>query len=114
AGDEALVLIVNAMKSVLRKRDIVGRMGGEEFCIYCPGIAREQSLRVAERIREAVAAVDFEPSPEVVHRLSVSIGVVSVDAKFDMEGFDQLVQAADHYMYQAKENGRDRVMGGSL
>ncbi|SNZ21043.1 diguanylate cyclase (GGDEF) domain-containing protein [Cohaesibacter gelatinilyticus] len=114
AGDEALVLIVNAMKSVLRKRDIVGRMGGEEFCIYCPGIAREQSLRVAERIREAVAAVDFEPSPEIVHRLSVSIGVVSVDAKFDMDGFDQLVQAADHYMYQAKENGRDRVMGGSL
>jgi PleD family two-component response regulator len=51
---------------------------------------------------------------DVIHPLSVSIGAVSVDADFDMAEFDQLVQAADRYMYKAKDSGRDRVIGGSL
>lgn len=114
AGDEALVLIVNAIKSVLRERDVVGRMGGEEFCIYCPDANAEQSLMVAERVRKVVSALQFEPTLDVIHPLSVSIGAVSVDADFDMAEFDQLVQAADRYMYKAKDSGRDRVIGGSL
>lgn len=111
AGDEALMLIVGAIKSAIRDSDFVGRMGGEEFCIYCPKATREQAPSIAERVREAVMAVRFEPRLGVLHPLTVSIGGALADPVKDL---DNLIQTADRYMYEAKETGRNKVIFSTL
>ncbi len=104
-GDEALRLIADAIKGLLRGPDIVGRMGGEEFGVFLPGATAEQAQSVAERIRHAVSNVEFRPGGER-RPLSVSVG----GAIFaDRIGFSQLYRIADQRLYAAKDAGRNRV-----
>ncbi|MCV6601661.1 MAG: GGDEF domain-containing protein [Cohaesibacter sp.] len=109
-GDDALRLIVGAIRSAIRESDVIGRIGGEEFCLYCPQTTSEQAHHIAERVRKAVEALRFEPLEDIVHPLTVSIGGSLVDPELDL---DKLIQSADHSMYQAKESGRNRVIFGS-
>lgn len=111
AGDEALRLIVEAIKSAVREGDFVGRMGGEEFCIYCPQASRQQAPEIAERIRKAVMDLHFEPHEGVTHPLTVSIGGVLADP---VGNLDKLIQTADRYMYEAKQTGRNKVAFATL
>ncbi|MEO5806110.1 GGDEF domain-containing protein [Devosia sp.] len=104
-GDEALRLIAGAIRANVRSTDIVGRLGGEEFGVYLSQASMDVADQVAERIRKAVAALDFTPNGHSCG-LSISIG----GAVFAKPGqFDQLYRLADHHLYQAKSTGRDRV-----
>lgn len=103
-GDEALKLIANNIKGVLRTSDLVGRIGGEEFGVLLPGTSRSQATFVAERIRKLIETAPF-PSSET-HDLSVSIGGVSFTNEND---YDRLFKIADQCLYEAKDAGRNQV-----
>ncbi|MBJ3786873.1 GGDEF domain-containing protein [Devosia sediminis] len=102
-GDEALTVIARAIRSVLRNGDIVGRMGGEEFGVFLPGVTQHQAQLVAERIRAAVNAAEFSPHGEP-RPLSVSIGGAAFS---ETTSFTQLFRIADQRLYGAKHAGRN-------
>lgn len=115
AGDAVLSSIARLIKAQLRGSDVLARYGGEEFVILLPQTGGGHAADIAERIRAAVAARLVEPVPGGERLLvTVSIGVASLaggnreaDAVALAEG---LVAAADQALYQAKENGRNRVV----
>lgn len=102
-GDEALALIARSIRSVLRDGDLVGRMGGEEFGVFLPGVSQGQASMMAERIRAAVNLARFAPDGEQRH-LSVSIGGAVFSAQ---TSFSDLFRIADQRLYGAKNAGRN-------
>lgn len=106
AGDEALMIIARAIRSVLRAGDLVGRMGGEEFAVFLPGVDQHAAEAVAERIRRAVSIAPFMPD-EDGHMLSVSIGGAVFS---DTTSFTELFRIADQRLYGAKRAGRNRTL----
>lgn len=101
AGDEALVLVAEAMSLSMREGDFCARWGGEEFlCIIDRGICGKEDARLAmERTREAVSSIKWE-----FGQLTVSIGITSV-----FDGFERAIKRADEAMYMSKKNGRNRT-----
>lgn len=104
-GDEALIAITAAIKSMLRTPDIVGRIGGEEFGVFLPGASTDQARIVAERIRRNVSDTEFAPSGDR-HPLSVSVGGAVFEHNLP---FNELFRLADQQLYAAKREGRNRV-----
>ncbi len=105
AGDRALKACTDAITAVLRDGDVLGRLGGEEFAVALSDCRTDQALRLAERIREAIAALAIREGLGDF-RLTVSIGVAS---RRNVESLDQLMMEADAALYRAKAGGRDRV-----
>jgi diguanylate cyclase len=101
-GDRVLTKVAAVIKQTLRNTDIVGRYGGEEFLVILPECNQFDAIRVAEKIRWAVQAVQFEDSL----RVTISGGVVEFKHN---ETADQLIEKADQLLYQAKKNGRNRI-----
>ncbi|WP_189427324.1 GGDEF domain-containing protein [Devosia pacifica] len=110
AGDQALCLIARSIRTTVRRGDLVGRMGGEEFAVFMPGASSQDAEQVAERIRRSVRLAMFTPdgSPR---SLSVSIGGASLS---EASGFSELVRTADRQLYLAKQAGRDSIRIASL
>jgi len=102
-GDEVLVAIAHVLKNTVRTYDEVCRWGGEEFAIILPGINELGLKKVGEKIRAAVTELNFDQIPNL--QVSVSIGG-SVQLHQDDK---QLFVRADAALFDAKENGRDRV-----
>lgn len=111
-GDSVLREIAVATKESLRPYDTVGRYGGEEFLAVVPNADAESSLRIAERIRRAIASRVVAISGEALH-VTASFGVATSTAAEPMVP-NALLHAADEALYRAKRNGRDRceVAGG--
>lgn len=109
AGDAALRQFAAAVRRCLRREDVFGRLGGEEFCALLPSTAVAGAVQLAERIRQSVANLAVEAGG---HRLSlkVSIGVVSLGEHGGH--WEDLVNQADRAMYAAKRAGRNRVIVG--
>lgn len=105
SGDDALRIIADAIRGLVRGADIVGRIGGEEFGIFLPGSTGHQAQAVAERIRTTVNSAPFMPDG-VQRRLSVSVGGAVFDRNIE---FGELFRVADQQLYRAKQDGRDRV-----
>ena len=105
AGDEALAIIARSIRAILRSGDLVGRMGGEEFGVYLPGVDVRNAEAIAERIRRSVNLAVFTPNGRL-RPLSVSIG----GAVFNqLTSFSELFRIADQRLYGAKQGGRNRV-----
>ena len=104
-GDEALKSVASAIKQNVRDIDLVGRMGGEEFGVFLPGLNPTISVKVAERIRQSVSSVEFRPKGEE-WTLSVSVGGTTFAEQAD---FAELFRQADERLYEAKRSGRNRV-----
>jgi diguanylate cyclase (GGDEF)-like protein len=104
-GDEALVTIAGAIKAMLRSPDLVGRIGGEEFGVFLPGVTPEEARVVAERIRLSVNQAAFAPAG-APYRLSVSVGGAAFQHQLP---FSDLFRLADQQLYEAKQSGRNRV-----
>lgn len=102
AGDEALRRIVSACSSVIRECDYVGRLGGEEFCIFLPDAYPEAALHIAERVRASIEGFDQGGPP-----VTVSIGVAV--ASPEDASVEDIVKRADRAVYEAKRRGRNRV-----
>jgi len=108
AGDSALIAVGSAIEKACRENDFAARWGGEEFIVLLHGADADQSLIVAERIREHIAKVNvFDNS------ISASVGVSTLSpstADVQKRFMDQLISAADKALYAAKASGRNRVV----
>jgi diguanylate cyclase (GGDEF)-like protein/PAS domain S-box-containing protein len=105
AGDSALRALVGIVAPVLRKVDVLGRYGGEEFLLLLAETDAEGASEVAERVRAAIEA----ESGSHGHAITVSVGVAQ---RFEAEGLDALLRRADGALYAAKQAGRNRVVQG--
>jgi diguanylate cyclase (GGDEF)-like protein len=106
-GDDVLMKFVEVVHDNIRPTDLLFRLGGEEFCCLLSYTALEQAERVAERIRQQVEKTVVE-IPGSFERTTVSIGVASTDPfGYDI---DTLMRLADKAVYDAKRQGRNRVV----
>ncbi len=106
-GDDVLRHLAKVISGILRSSDVMGRYGGEEFCVFLPNTTESDALGLAERIRAAVEASPLKVNKANI-KATVSIGVAdSVRAGYDFKG---LVASADSAMYGAKNSGRNRVV----
>ncbi len=110
AGDEALRAVAQVLQEGMREVDHVARYGGEEFLVVMPNTGIDGGVKAAERIRERLA----ERSVTVGER-SVTLTVSTGVAEFPTDGDspESLIVSADEALYQAKRDGRDRVVRAS-
>lgn len=106
-GDRLLCALVEAARRVVRPGDLIARHGGEEFCILLPNANLGEALVVANRLRERFASVRLRSSRRTV-RATVSIGVAEL--ALPDETVEQALERADKALYQAKADGRNRVV----
>jgi len=110
-GDRVLQLFAEIGSGCMHRFDIFGRLGGEEFAAILVNTPRERALAVAEEIRATFADATCEIDGKPVGA-TVSIGmVISYDAVLDLSA---LLAQADHALYRAKDNGRNRVEIASI
>jgi len=109
AGDRVLADLAALLTGTLRATDIPGRFGGEEFCVALLDTNRRAGARAAEKIRRAVEKNEF-PGQEAQPggNLTVSIGVAELDLEKDTP--NDLIEKADQALYQAKDEGRNKVV----
>ncbi|WP_051298342.1 sensor domain-containing diguanylate cyclase [Marinobacterium litorale] len=104
AGDQVLADMGAQLLDNCRDYDLVGRYGGEEFCVVLPGLEVAEAFKVAEalrlRIQRSLALPDKAGKP-----VTVSIGLAEYDPE---QSYQQLIKTADQALYRAKENGRNR------
>ncbi len=109
AGDRLLQELARLVQENIRKDDIFGRFGGEEFLLILPGANLGQAMAVAYKVRAAIAAHDFPfAKRQPLGVLSISGGV----AEYPEDALDsaRLLHAADEALYLAKQRGRNRVL----
>ncbi len=115
AGDQMLIEISALVNAQLRDSDMLSRYGGEEFLIIAPNTGPAEAALLAERLRARIEAQAFlkehEGLQEPELHMTVSIGLASFVDGSDNE--ETLVGTADRNLYQAKSEGRNRVVGGS-
>lgn len=108
AGDLILRRIAQAMLENTRNSDMVCRYGGEEFCIICPELTKEDAKKTAEKLRQIVETLEL---PKIKSPQGESLTISSGVASFPEDGSNayQLIMKADQALYRAKESGRNRV-----
>jgi diguanylate cyclase (GGDEF)-like protein len=108
AGDNVLRHMALSVKPRLRREDILARTGGEEFGILLPEIALDGARTIAEKVRRIVETAQVKHEQQNV-RWTISLGVAGL--KGDEATPEDLYQAADQRLYEAKQGGRNRVAG---
>jgi diguanylate cyclase (GGDEF)-like protein len=108
-GDYVLAEIPGILQKKLRRNDLLGRYGGEEFIILLPEIDISIAREVAERLRETIAAYPMLTG-ETMFTITASIGVAAL-VHAETESFSSLIYIADMALYRAKSLGKNRVEG---
>jgi len=106
-GDMVLQKLAAVCHSTLRDVDIIGRIGGEEFAVVLPETDQGEALEAAERLRAALAAARVPLSSGLPLQFTASLGVATL--KDSDTNIDTLLSQADQALYQAKNQGRNRV-----
>ncbi|MBU1236859.1 MAG: diguanylate cyclase [Gammaproteobacteria bacterium] len=106
AGDEVLRHLASLLREILRKGDLVGRLGGEEFAVLQINASAEEALQLAERLRQRIEASAVPAGGRDLH-YTASIGVTSMAASD--ASVRAALQRADTALYRAKRLGRNRV-----
>lgn len=106
AGDWALRQTVDTCRNFMRNNDVFGRIGGEEFAILLPGCQSDKAHLLADICRDAISNIDTAASG-YEFKLSASFGVTS--AEISGYHLTKLIEDADTAMYQAKQQGRNKV-----
>lgn len=106
AGDKVLRLIAQQLQRRLRKSDYIGRFGGEEFVLLLPGTSHEQAAVALDALRAGIEESPFHFKAERV-TITLSIGYTAFRQG---DTLDQVFDRADRAMYQAKQQGRNRLM----
>jgi diguanylate cyclase (GGDEF)-like protein len=109
AGDKLLQELAGLVNEAVRKDDVLGRFGGEEFLLVMPHTSATQAMQAAEKIRILLASHPFTfAEKQPLKRISISGGV----AEYPLHGLDAagLLHAADEALYEAKRSGRNKVL----
>lgn len=106
-GDTVLQKIAESGRSVLRRGDLFGRIGGEEFAAVFPGCAPDMARQVAERLQREIQRLAFR-SGEQNFGITVSQGLTSMTS--EDQSLDSLFARADAAMYEAKRQGKNRII----
>lgn len=104
-GDDVLIECANLFKDNIRNVDILGRWGGEEFLIICPETNKYEAVQLATDINIAVRNHKFKTYPK---KITISIGVATFNE--NIQKVEALVSRADKALYEAKNQGRDRIV----
>ena len=106
AGDAVLQKLAATCRRSLRRYDILGRIGGEEFCVVAPDTSAEDAAQLAERLRATIANTQFHAGGTAI-LVTISLGVAGRSASHSGPG--DLTIAADSVLYRAKEKGGNQV-----
>lgn len=101
-GDEVLVVSTQTVEQLIRKTDIFGRWGGEEFILICPETPLDQAIQLAKKVRKAIENQTF---PENISQ-TISLGVAEYQKG---EAINDCLNRADQHLYKAKQFGRNQV-----
>ena len=104
-GDEVLIESAQILSKNIRNVDILGRWGGEEFLVICPETKIEDAIKVASHINTAIKLHKFTTYPNTI---TISLGVATFSKH--IKNVDDIILNADKALYQAKEEGRDKVI----
>ena len=110
-GDYVLKTVARLASHSLRKNDVLGRYGGEEFCLLLPDTNLEGAYIKAENIRQKINHYTFENEGMIAH-VTASFGLATYDFSSEKDNLEQMLQRADANLYKAKENGRNMVWKG--
>ena len=113
AGDQVLKEFVQSINDLIRNDiDWVARYGGEEFIVVLPETDSENACLVAERLRDAVSGKEIKFQKKKIS-ITVSLGVSGFDPSMpdNNNSHESMIKQADKYLYQAKQEGRNRVKG---
>ncbi|BEP29588.1 response regulator [Helicovermis profundi] len=102
-GDDVLYNIAQIIKEHIRKIDLVGRYGGEEFIVVLPETDKESAFIVADKLRKAIEAFNFDG---INHKVTISGGI----AEYKVENNNNLISDADENLYKAKNEGKNRIV----
>jgi diguanylate cyclase (GGDEF)-like protein len=105
-GDDVIRIVAARVRASVRRSDVLGRYGGEEFAVVLPDHGG-QAPELAERMRQSVADEPVITGAGPI-RVTISVGLTQLDAAD--AGLDQLLARADHALYRAKEGGRNQVV----
>ena len=106
-GDKVIVTVADILRSSTSPRDLVSRFGGEEFCVVLKNINRYSAQDILARIHTEVANYSLQIDKERVVNFTISIGAVLYQ---DGESLDDAINEADMLLYQAKKEGRNRLI----
>jgi diguanylate cyclase (GGDEF)-like protein len=107
AGDIALRAVSQTIKQYLRPEDMITRYGGEELFALLPGLASNDALTIAERLREAIEHIEIlDKDNNMLPGITISIGIAEMTDQNDPH---KLIETADKAMYKAKHTGRNKV-----
>lgn len=108
AGDEVLRHVAALIGARIRSQDVVGRYGGEEFLVVLPDTDTQGAVQVARQLNDTVAHSPCMATTGAI-TVTVSIGVYAFVPR-EGDGWDKAIQQADQALYQAKQDGRNRVV----
>lgn len=115
AGDAVLVELARRMQEAVGDRGKVFRYGGEEFAFLCDDLSIDESVHLAESVRESVAATPFAMNgladvPESLSvTVSIGVAVYNDDTRKEFADAEAILKSADDAVYEAKESGRNRT-----
>lgn len=104
-GDLALQTVAEHLKKIFRSNDIIGRLGGDEFCVFMQGATEETIIRSRLNEINTCCRKDYPVEGEEDIHVSVSIGAVICDV--DMSSYEEIYQYADEALYHTKEKGKN-------
>jgi diguanylate cyclase (GGDEF)-like protein len=108
-GDEIIRMVAQGCKDRIRMTDIIGRYGGDEFCILLSHADKENAMKIAEQIRDHIEDMKFEYLNQSI-KVTVSIGITTVvNANNEEFNINFLLSQADQALYRAKQSGRNLV-----
>ncbi|BBO81807.1 hypothetical protein DSCO28_23730 [Desulfosarcina ovata subsp. sediminis] len=102
-GDQVIKAVADVLKGATRETDLVGRYGGEEFCVVMPELPLESAFKTAERIRQTIEKRSCSGI-----NITLSLGVAALQS--DANTPEELIDLADKALYAAKKSGRNRVV----
>ncbi|AJD50505.1 MULTISPECIES: sensor domain-containing diguanylate cyclase [Thalassospira] len=109
-GDEVIIRIAGMLKNHLRENDIIARVGGEEFVCVIPGITRETTPKIAEKLCNILRNTPINTSEGKTLGVTISIGATWIAAGCSNDNRKAIFEIADAALYRAKQSGRDRVV----
>lgn len=105
-GDRVLIAISSAIGGAIRRSDILGRYGGEEFLITLLGVGERDAIEISEKIRKIIERTTVDTN---AHSISASISIgIAVSREGAHESLDDLIREADRALYASKNGGRNR------